>query len=179
MKISPINIKKQEFNKSVRGFDKDEVQAYLEKLADEFESLQTENDSLKKELEQANSKLVEFRKIEKSLQETLLKAQESSSRSIESTKKQTGLMIKEAEIKASQVLEKARENANEIRNSVINLREERDLIIAKLRAIINSQANLLEMKVADAGSEEIVVKKPEQQASKIEVDVNGIVNKLL
>jgi len=179
MKISPINIKKQEFSKSVRGFDKDEVQAYLEKLADEFESLQTENDSLKKELDQANSKLVEFRKIEKSLQETLLKAQESSSRSIESTKKQTGLMIKEAEIKASQILEKARENANEIRNSVINLREERDLIIAKLRAIINSQANLLEMKVADAGSEEVVVKKTEQQASKVEVDVNGIVNKLL
>jgi len=179
MKISPINIKKQEFSKSVRGFDKDEVQAYLEKLADEFESLQTENDSLKKELDQANSKLVEFRKIEKSLQETLLKAQESSSRSIESTKKQTGLMIKEAEIKASQILEKARENANEIRNSVINLREERDLIIAKLRAIINSQANLLEMKVADAGSEEVVVKKTEQQASKVEVDINGIVNKLL
>jgi cell division initiation protein len=179
MKVSPINIKKQEFNKSVRGYDKDEVQAYLEKLADEFETIQKDNESLKKELEQANARLVEFRKIEKSLQETLLKAQESSSKSLESTKKQTGLMVKEAEIKASQILEKARENANSIRNSVINLREERDLVVAKLRAIINSQANLLEMKVADAGSEEVVAKRPEQQAAKIEVDINDIVNKLL
>jgi cell division initiation protein len=179
MKVSPINIKKQEFNKSVRGFDKDEVQAYLEKLADEFEIIQKENESLKKELDQANARLVEFRKIEKSLQETLLKAQESSSKSIESTKKQTGLMIKEAEIKASQILEKSRENANSIRNSVINLREERDLIVAKLRAIINSQAHLLEMKVSDAGSEEVIVRRPEQQAVKIEVNVNDIVNKLL
>ena len=180
MKVSPLSIKKQEFNKSVRGFDKDEVRAFLEKLADEFEILQKENESLKHELEQSNIRLTEFRKIEKNLQETLLKAQESSSKSIESTKKQSSLMIKEAEIKASQILEKARESANDIRNAVISLREERDLIVAKLRAIINSQANLLEIKVEEAGKEEeVIVKKIERHTKKVEIDVNDIVNKLL
>ena len=178
MKVSPISIKKQEFSKSVRGFDKEEVQAFLEKLADEFESLQKENESLKKDLEQASNRVSEFRKIEKNLQDTLLKAQESSSKSIESTKKQTGLMIKEAEIKASQILEKARENANEVRNAVINLREEKDLLIAKLKSIINSQAHLLELKVEVAGEEVAEVKEIEK-AKKIEVNVDDIVSKLL
>ena len=178
MKVSPISIKKQEFNKALRGYDKDEVQAFLDKLADEFESLQKENDSLKKELEESTAKLVEFRRIEKNLQDTLLKAQESSTKSIESTKKQANLMIKEAEIKASQILEKARENANEIRNAVINLREERDLIIANLKSIINSQAHLLEMKVEEAG-EEIVSVRQVEQATKIDINVDEIVNKLL
>ncbi len=178
MKVSPISIKKQEFNKSIRGYDKDEVHAFLEKLADEFDSMQRENDSLKKELEQANIRLTEFRKIEKNLQDTLLKAQESTSKSIESTKKQANLMIKEAEIKASQILEKARENANEIRNAVINLRGERDILIANLKSILNSQAHLLEMKVEDAGEEEVTVKKSEE-TKQIEIDVNEIVNKLL
>ena len=178
MKVSPISIKKQEFNKSMRGYDKDEVQAFLEKLADEFESLQKENDSLKKELEDATVKLTEFRRIEKNLQDTLLRAQESSTKSIESTKKQANLIVKEAEIKGSQILEKARENANEIRNAVINLREERDLIIANLKSIINSQAHLLEMKVEDAG-EEVVTAKQIEQAKKIDINVDDIVNKLL
>jgi len=178
MKVSPISIKKQEFNKSMRGFDKDEVQAFLEKLADEFESLQKENDSLKKELDDATVKLTEFRRIEKNLQDTLLRAQESSTKSIESTKKQANLIVKEAEIKGSQILEKARENANEIRNAVINLREERDLIIANLKSIINSQAHLLEMKVEDAG-EEVVAAKQIEQAKKIDINVDDIVNKLL
>jgi cell division initiation protein len=178
MKVSPISIKKQEFNKSMRGFDKDEVQAFLEKLADEFESLQKENDSLKKELDDATVKLTEFRRIEKNLQDTLLRAQESSTKSIESTKKQANLIVKEAEIKGSQILEKARENANEIRNAVINLREERDLIIANLKSIINSQAHLLEMKVEDAG-EEVVSAKQIEQAKKIDINVDDIVNKLL
>jgi len=178
MKVSPMNIKKQEFNKSLRGFDKEEVQAFLDKLADEFENVIKENDSLKKDLEQATAKLAEFRKIEKNLQDTLLKAQESTTKSIESTKKQASLMVKEAEIKASQLLEKARESANEIRNSVINLREERDLIIANLKSIISSQARLLEMKVEDAGEETQTAKEIEQ-SKKIDLDVDDIVNKLL
>ena len=127
MKFSPMSIKKQEFNKVMRGYDKDEVQAFLDKLSDEFETLQKENDSLRKNLKNLTAKLNEFRRIEKNLQDTLLKAQESSSKSLESTKKQSSLMIKEAEIKASQIIEKAKENANEIRNAVINLREEKNL----------------------------------------------------
>lgn len=178
MKVSPITIKKQEFNKTLRGYDPDEVQAFLDKLADEFEEIQKENESLKRKMEQAEVRLSEFQRIEKNLQSTLLKAQESSTKSIESTKKQTSLMIKEAEIKASQILEKARESANDVRNAVINLREERDLIVAKLKAIINSQAHLLEMKVETAGEEHEEVKKLEE-AKQVDVDVDDIINKLL
>lgn len=178
MKFSPISIKKQEFTKKLRGYDAEEVQAFLQKLADEFESVQKENDTLKKELDEANIRLSDFKRIEKTLQDTLIKTQESSTKAIESTKKQTNLMIKEAEIKASQIVEKAREQANEIRNSVINLREERDLIVAKLKAIINSQAHLLEMKVEEAGEEKIET-KPLQQSKKVDIDVNDILDKII
>jgi cell division initiation protein len=178
MKVSPISIKKQEFNKSLRGYDPEEVQAFLERLADEFNKLQKENESFKEELENANAHLAEFRRIEKNLQDTLLKAQESSSKAIDSVKKQTNLMVKEAEIKANQILEKARENTNEIRDAVIKLREERDLLISKLKAMIESQAHLFEIKVKDAGDESSVIKKHEQ-SKKVDIDVDDIVNKIL
>ena len=175
--ISPLSIKKQEFNSSFRGYDKEEVEAFLEKLADDFEELQQENETIKRQLDDANLRLSEFARIEKSLQDTLLKAQESSTKAIESTKKQTSLMIKEAEIKASQFIEKAKNYAEEIRNSVINLREEKDLIIAKLKAIVNSQARLLDMRVADAG-EEIVSAKEIENPNKLNIDIDRIVENL-
>ena len=179
MKISPLNIKRQEFSKTIRGYDKEEVDAFLTKLADEFESTQRENDTLTKELDNAKEKLSEYRRIEKNLQDTLLKAQENSSKSIESTKKQATLMVKEAEVKASQILEKARENANEIRTAVIHLRDERDLIVSKLKSIIHSQAQLVELKLS-SGEEE---PDPEQfnfeSKKKLDVDIDDIVNKLL
>lgn len=178
MKISPASIKRQEFAKKMRGYDPEEVQAFLEKLADDIDELLKENEKLNLEVDSLKVKLSEFNKIEKNLQDTLLKAQESSTKAIESTKKQSSLMMKEAELKSSQIIEKARESANEIRSAVINLREERDLIVAKLKAIINSQAHLLELKVEDAGEEKPVQKKQES-AQKLDIDLDDIIDKIL
>jgi cell division initiation protein len=178
MKFSPYNIKNQEFNKAMRGFDKDEVQLFLEKLADEFEKLNNENETFKKELEEATSKINEYRKIEKNLQDTLLRAHNSSSRAVESARKQTGLMIKEAELKAQQIIDKARGTADEIRNSVLNLREEKNLIIAKLKTLINSQASLLSAEIHEAKEKEEPT-KPVEQSEKLDINVDDILEKLL
>lgn len=178
MKISPVSIKRQEFAKKMRGYDPEEVQAFLEKLADDIDELLRENEELKEHIDTLSKSLEEYKKIEKNLQDTLLKAQESSTKAIESTKRQSSLIIKEAELKASQIVEKARESANEIRSAVINLREERDLIVAKLKAIINSQTHLLEVKVEQAGTEK-VVPKTEATPQKLDIDLDDIVDKIL
>lgn len=178
MKISPASIKLQEFAKKMRGYDPEEVQAFLEKLADDIDELLKENEELNQQVETLSSSLSEFKKIEKNLQDTLLKAQESSTKALESTKKQSSLIMKEAELKSSQIIEKARESANEIRSAVINLREERDLIVAKLKAIVNSQAHLLEIKVEEAGEEKPVQKKQES-TQKLDIDLDDIIDKIL
>lgn len=178
MKYSPFNIKNQEFNKSVRGYDKDEVKAYLEKLSDEFELLQSDNKKLSEELEGVREEITEFKRIEKNLQSTLLNAQESSSKSVESAKKQTALILKEAELKAAQIVEKAKENANFIRDSVLQLREERDLLIARLKAMLSSQTSLLEMNVESIETHPSF-KKSVQKEEKTDMDIDDIVEKLL
>lgn len=178
MKFSPLNIKNQEFNKSVRGYDKDEVHLFLEKLSDEFEKLVAENETVKKELEQAKNRINDYKKIEKNLQDTLLKAHESSSRAIESAKKQSVLVIKEAELKAAQLIDKARESADDIRNSVLGLREEKALLIAKLKALINSQASVLEMKTAEPAEASKEITKNETE-EKLDINIDDILEKLL
>lgn len=178
MKISPVSIKRQEFAKKMRGYDPEEVQAFLEKLADDIDELLKENEELKQQVDALNENLEEYKKIEKNLQDTLLKAQESSTKAIESTKRQASLILKEAELKASQIVEKARESANEIRSAVINLREERDLIVAKLKAIINSQSHLLEVKVEQAGDEK-ALPKTGTAPQKLDIDLDDIVDKIL
>ena len=178
MKLSPLLIKKQEFQKSVRGYNTDEVQAFLEKVSSDIEELINEKDNLEKEVEKLKEKVNEFQKLEKNLQDTLIKAQDSSVKTLESAKVQTNLLIKEAEIKAAQIIENARKSADEIRNAVMTLRDEKDLIIARLKAIINTQSNLLEGKVVNAGEE----KKKQETAvdkEKLDIDVDGIVDKLL
>lgn len=178
MKLTPENIKSQEFSKSFRGYNTEEVKAYMEKLANEFEDLINENDEIKAEIKNLSERVTEFIKMKKNMQDTLAKAKESSTRSLESSQKQSELVIKEAEIKAAEIIKKAKESADEIREAVITLREEKDLIISKLRAMVNSQVNLFEGKVQRAGKEQ---EKPKKQKTKDEfnVDVDDIVDKLL
>ncbi len=59
-----------------------------------------------------------------------------------------------------------------------NLKEEKDLIIAKLKAIVSTQAQLLEGKVKEAG-EELPPTKEKESKENIDIDVDDIVNKLL
>ena len=178
MKLTPEEIKIREFNKAFRGYEVLEVDAFLEKLANEVEDLLAANERLASEIEEHKRSIENYKKMEKNLQDSLLKAQNSSLQTLESTRKQTAMLIKEAELKAQQIIDNAKESANEIRNAVLTLREEKDLIISKLKAIINTQGNLLEGKVLNVGEED---EKPKQQTSKdkLEVDVDDIVDKLL
>jgi cell division initiation protein len=178
MKLSPILIKKQEFEKSMRGYNVEEVQAFLDKISTDVEDLLNENEQLQKEVERLTSELDEFHKIEQKLQDTILKSQETSAQAIESAKKLSAVIIKEAEIKSSQIIQNAEDNANGIRNAVIGLREEKDLIIARLKAIVSSQAILLEGKVKDAG-EEPKIPLVQEEHENLDIDVDGIVDKLL
>jgi len=178
MKLSPLLIKKQEFEKSMRGYNVDEVQTFLDKISSEMEELIDENEILKQEVASLNHKVEEFQKIEKNLQDTLIKTQETSAEVIDSAKKNSALIIKEAEIKASQIVQNAEDISNEIRKAVLALREEKDLIIARLKVIVGTQTNLLEGKVKDAG-EERKKTKVQDSPEKFDIDVDGIVDRLL
>ncbi len=178
MKISPQSLKKQEFNKSMRGYDKDEVHAFLDKLADEIEELQTEHEKIKTEYESSSAELIRLQQLEKNLNDAIENAHETAAKNIESSKRQASLMIKEAEIKAAQILDNARQTSDEMRTAVINLREEKDMIVAKLKAMINTQAKLLEMKVEESDKETVEVTKS-SSTKKVDIDIDNIVNKLL
>ena len=180
MNLTPTDIKTQEFSKSRKGYDADEVKAFLEKIAEEVEDLMNENETLLDETEELKTNLDEYKKIEKDLQTKILNVQNFSAKSMEAAKNQTGMMLKEAELKAARIIEKAKENANEIRNAVINLREEKDLIIAKLKAIVNTQSTLLEGKVKKIDEAQQELEKTKQQPKDdLDVDVDDIVNRLL
>lgn len=178
MIFTPDGIRKQEFNKSFRGFDKEEVHAFLEKLSAEFETLFNENETIKKELEETKHQLEKFLESEKHVQRILTETEEKSNQSLEEAQNKAGEILRLAEEKSTELLLKSREEADRLKSAVINLREEKEILLTKLKTVINYQAHLLEMKVEDAGEELKEIKKPEH-SSIVDVDINDIVQKLL
>lgn len=143
MKITPLEIKRQQFKKVLRGYDTVEVDTFLEMLSNEMEELVRLNKEQKDRILELETQLADYKNIEKTLQQTLMQAQETSGKSIENSKKEAELIIKDAELKASQILEKARMDFARMKEDIAALKARKESIISKLKVLLTSEVDLL------------------------------------
>ncbi len=143
MKITPLDIRKQSFKKVFRGIDPEEVQAFLEMTAEEFERLNRENLTFKERERTLESEVKRYRDLEEMLQETLRTAQRAADNVHESAKKEARLIVKEADISGNRAIEKARNHVQMIRNEIVELKNQRDQFTARLQALIQAQQDCL------------------------------------
>ncbi len=148
MKLTPLDVKRQEFRKVIRGYDAVEVDAFLEMVAEEYESLLRSKNESVSGIKQLEEKLKEYQEIEKTLQKTLMDAQKSLSKSKEDSKKEAELIIKEAEITANKIIEDSRREDMKLKNEIMLLNAQKESLAIRLKHILNSQIeliNILEM----------------------------------
>jgi len=82
MKITPLEIKRQQFKKVMRGYDPVEVDTFLDMLSTEMEDLVRANRELTDRVLGLETQLSDYKNMEKTLQQTLMQAQETSGKSI-------------------------------------------------------------------------------------------------
>jgi len=143
MKITPIEIRKYEFKKVMRGYDVDEVRYFLEMVADELEAVNRDKLELESKAERYDTELHDYRQIEKSLQDALIVAKETSDKSIQNARKEAELIIGDAEAKAERIIEDARKEAVRIQSDVTRLKMQRDAFFVKIKNLLRSEMELL------------------------------------
>ncbi len=145
MKITPLEINKQEFKKTMRGYDPVEVDTFLEMLGNEFEKLITQNKEYEKKVLELQTELKNFKEVERTLKQTLMSVQESSTKSRENSVKEADLIRKEAELAASEMLEKAKRQAQALREEMVTLQTQKSSLISRLRHVLTSQLELMDV----------------------------------
>lgn len=143
MKLTPLDIRKQTFGKVFRGCDPEEVQAFLEMIAEEYERLNRENIELREGEAGLQAEVDRFRTIERTLQETLHTAQQTAEDVRENARKEGRLIVKEAEILGNRAIEKARAKVHLIRTEMVDLENRRDFFVAKLKALVQAHSDFL------------------------------------
>lgn len=174
MKLTPLDLRKQEFKKVMRGFDPVEVETFLGMVAGELEELTKANRDLKDKIIELETHLQDYRAIEKTLQQTLATAQETSTRSVENARKESQMMVREAELKASQIVDKARTDLILMKEGLSILKSKKTAIISRLRTLLNSELQLIQALEVD---EELQPTSNEKE-SKDSVDIDEIVRNL-
>ncbi|MFN3480347.1 MAG: DivIVA domain-containing protein [Thermodesulfovibrionales bacterium] len=144
MRITPLDIQQKQFPMKFRGFDVEEVYAFLEVVREEMEDLLRENASLKEQLFRAESQIKEYRDMETTLRETLMTAQQMVEEYKTNARKEAELLIREAELKADAMLKEAQEKVVKIHEDIVDLKGIRRHFKEEVKRLIESHLRMLE-----------------------------------
>jgi cell division initiation protein len=143
LRLTPLDIKKQEFKRTMRGYDPEEVNAFLEMVAEEFEALHREKNRLEDETLKLRTQLHDYQEVERTLKQTLMNAQESMQLSRDNSKREADLVLREAELQAERIISDARKKLGELKNELLVVRAQKDSFARRLRHLLESQLELI------------------------------------
>jgi cell division initiation protein len=166
MRITPLDIRKQEFRKTMRGLDAEEVYAFLATVADEYESVLNDNKALKERLLELDDKVQEYRNMEQTLRNTLLTAERVNVEAKENARREADLIIKEAQIEAEKAFRNIKKEAMELRNTIQDLKRQKEQYLSRLRMLISSHLKFVETAEKDFAADDRVVNGLVDEAEK-------------
>ena len=153
MKLTPIEVDQQQFQRVFRGCDPDEVHRFLDLVSRELEELIRENAGLKEDLKRRDAQIVEFRAHEAQLREALVSAGRMSDEMRASARKEAEVVVAEAEVRAGRIEADARERSAQFAAELHELKRQRVRLLGEVRAILGSHARLLDAHEALDGDE--------------------------
>jgi cell division initiation protein len=176
MKLTPLDIKKQEFKKVMRGYDPVEVDTFMDMMANEFEEVLKQQKEMRDRSIELDTQLKDYKQIEKTLQQTLLQAQEVTGRTYESARKEAEIIVKDAEGKAARIVEQANSELVRINKELSELRIRRESLIGRMRVLLSAELDLL--KTLESEGAQQLTADPSLGTGKEHLDVERIISNL-
>ena len=144
MRITPLDIQQKQFPMKFRGFDVEEVYAFLEVVREEMEDMLRENASLKDNVLRTENQIKEFRDMEATMRETLITAQQMVEEYKQNSRKEAELLIKDAELQAEAIIRDAQEKVVKIHEDIVDLKGIRRHFREEVKRLIESHMKMLE-----------------------------------
>ena len=162
MKLTPLDIQQQQFKIKFRGFDVREVDAFLEQLADDFESLLSNNMSLQDEISRLKLENEGYRQREEAFKRAMLNSQKVLEQMKKNAQKSAELIIADAEVKAEKLLNRAHSRLAQLHEDIAELKRQRIQIEIQVRSILENHTKFL-----DLGKEDTEVRDEEDAKLKM------------
>jgi cell division initiation protein len=141
--LTPLEIQKQIFSKSFKGYNVDEVRGYLHLVAEEIERLLKDLDRLSRENVMLHEDLDDHSNRERILKDTLLSAQRVSEDVRANAHKEAELIVKDAELLSERLISQAMSRVADLQRSIQDLKIERKAARNKLQTTLDLVQQLL------------------------------------
>lgn len=179
MKITSLEIKQHEFEKTFRGYDIEEVDIFLNNIANEWERVSNENKMLRMQLEIAEKEASKLREVEMSLIKTLKSAEETSQKITQQAESEAVQKVGNAKEEAQKILQEAKEEAAHL---VTNSKNEAEQLILKatndaeemISNATNTVSETQKSKIAEADSLELSISSLAEKKNSLLAQIKAI-----
>lgn len=144
MNISPLDIQQQQFKgKMLGGLDPSDVDAFLQMVAAEMESLIRENSDLKEQAKKVSLQIDEFSQREVTLRDTILAAQKITEEMKINAQKEATLLISEAELKGERIVADAENRLVQLNSQIHEIRRQKMQFESNLKSLLEVHLKML------------------------------------
>ncbi|MEW5993473.1 MAG: DivIVA domain-containing protein [Candidatus Zixiibacteriota bacterium] len=144
MDLSPNDIRSFQFSSQMRGYAREEVDNFRERVALALEELTKENLKLSTELESVRSQLAGLRQFEDTIKNAAIDARRNADQTIANAKKEAELILSKARTEAEQMVNSRAKQIEELEDQLTKLQLARKSYLSKLRLLIKSHLEVLE-----------------------------------
>ncbi|MHC5269053.1 DivIVA domain-containing protein [Enterococcus sp. LJL98] len=114
MALTPLDIQNKNFPVKMRGYEKDEVDDFLELIVRDYEDAVQKNRELEKALKHAEEKLEYFNELKDALNQSIIVAQDTADKVKTSASKESEVIVTSAQNKADEMVAKAEKRAHHL-----------------------------------------------------------------
>ncbi len=162
MPIRPIDVRRKEFRSGFRGYDANQVDDFLDAVADEFERAYTENSRMREEISSLRERLQQFEELEGSIRAALVHAEQaaedlrrSATQEAEDLRRSAGreadLTIRDAKARSHQILAESSSRVERVQESYKALQEAKRSFANDFRRLLKTYMDTMEnMEIASA-----------------------------
>jgi cell division initiation protein len=162
MAIRPIDVRRKEFKSGFRGYEPNQVDDFLDAVADEFERNYTENQRMREEISSLRDRLQQFEDLEDSIRAALVHAEQASNdlrRAAaqeaegikQSAQREADFTIREAQSRSHQMLADSSARIERVQDSYDALQEAKRSFANEFRHLLKTYTDIMEnMEVASA-----------------------------
>lgn len=173
--ITPMDIHNKTFSGQIRGYSKDEVNAFLEELASDYEKIYREHRVMEEEMDTIRTKLRNYEKMESTMSHTLVMAQETADNVKKNAHKEAELSIQEAQSEAQKIVSDAEAARRKMNADLLKAEGDMNLYIEKLLSNFKSALALIEAAKAARAPQAVQAAQPAVSEPAAEAESSSLV----
>ncbi len=146
MTLKPEEILEYEFSRAFRGYSEGEVNEFLEEMANQWEDLLRDNERLQRECDDLKKQISESRQYAAKLELSLEEWKKQGEIEKEMARRESQMMLKEAELKSRQIVEEAMSQRKEIEAGYSEIKDRYNAFILRFKSLLQTFLQSVEWK---------------------------------